>query len=90
MTAKRPGDVRSPNDQDSIDRAVADAELRKDVGYIRSEVDKLNVALTKNYLTRQEGEILKARLKLLERVVYTAVGVILIAVISAGLNRILT
>jgi hypothetical protein len=74
--------------QDNQD--VVLAVIKTDIGYIKQEVKDMSKSLSTNYWSRQEGEVILGRLKLLEKVVYGIVGtagVLLVAYLSRGFSK---
>lgn len=79
MTAARSRQDKQDDRQDNQD--VALAYIKSDIRYIKQQVDGINANLVSGYMTKSEGEIIDAKLQLVQKVVYgfCAIGSLVIA-----------
>lgn len=71
------------------DTKTALAVIAVVVGQVKKEVEDVKDSLDKGYATKADLAALSARIKMLERIVYGAVGVILLTVLGALLTLVL-
>lgn len=64
------------------------AVMQNDINYIKVELKSVKDMVSSGYVTRGEHDNTIRRIKLLEKIVYTAVGVILLAVLAAIVNSV--
>lgn len=71
--------------RDDVKLAVLDTKLDN----LTEKVVSMDGKLSASYVTKDEHRIITGRVKLLEKTVYTGIGVILVALIGAGMAALL-
>lgn len=59
------------------------AVIARDVASVKETVNDIKVKLEKNYVTKEELEIFEVQFKIVQKLVYGVVGLILAAVMAA-------
>lgn len=65
------------------------AVIANDIAYIRGEVKDIKDQFASSFMAKAEGEILKARVSQLERIVYGMIGIILVGVLGSVMGLVL-
>lgn len=77
-------DDRKYSKQD-VDLAV----IARDVASVKETVKSIEAKLEKNYVTKDELGLLEVQFKIVQRLVYGVVGLILVAVVTALIGLVL-
>lgn len=64
------------------------ALIKNDIGYIKEKINSVDYKVSSNYVTKDEYHGTIRRVKLLEKIVYGAVALIVIAVFGALISTV--
>lgn len=79
----------SKDSDDSQPNNVTLALIRRDISYMRDEMKSLRDQFASSYMPLSEGELMKARIAQLEKVVYGFIALILLGVGGALVSGVL-
>ena len=65
------------------------AVLANDMKYVKDTVQKISHKLDSQYVTKDQLELVKSRLQLIQNVVFGMIGIILVTVLTAILTGVL-